>query len=196
MALQPTTVAIRGILSYPKLAEKVAFEKNDPAFSTTVLIPKEDTETIAKVEAAIRAAIEKDVNGKKKAYMQVPAVLPKLLKDGDEKLDKDGNQRPEFAGMWFLNVSNKYDDSITLANKMVQVTDKKVIKDSFVGGLEADVYVDFWTYQYSGRKGVSTKLLGANLTGHGEPFGGSSDVADMFGIVKTESVFEDELPFN
>lgn len=196
MALKPTTVAVRGILSFPKLHEKAQFEKNPPAYSTTILIPKEDTEMVEKVKAAVLAAIEFDVNGKQKAYKQVPAVLPEMLKDGDQKTDKEGNLRPEFKGMWYLNPSNKFDDEIMLANKMVQVTDKKVVKDSFIGGMEADVYVDFWTYMFSGRKGVSMKLLGANLTGNGEPFGGSNDVAEMFGIAKTETVFEDELPFN
>ena len=90
--VNPTKV-VTGLarLSYANIWQAKSINGGAPKFSTSVLIPKSDKETIKAIEAAVDAAIEEGIakfGGKKpnKAAIKLP------LRDGDierdEKLEK------------------------------------------------------------------------------------------------------------
>src|SRR5699024_1368692 len=76
-------------------------ENAQPKYSVSIIIPKSDKDTIAKINAAIDAAIEEGVGkfgGKKpnKAALKLP------LRDGDVERDED----EAYANAYFVNANS------------------------------------------------------------------------------------------
>ncbi len=94
-------------LSYPHLFEAYANQPGQQAkYSSTLLIPKSDTATRAKIDAAIQAAIQqgmaKNWNGVKPPIVAVP------IHDGDGVRPSDGPPFPgECKGPWVMTASSK-----------------------------------------------------------------------------------------
>ena len=94
------TKVVTGVvrLSYANVWEPKAInEGQQPKYSVSLIIPKSDTETIAKINAAVDAAIEEGIGkfgGKKpnKASLKLP------LRDGDTEREDD----EAYAGSYFI----------------------------------------------------------------------------------------------
>lgn len=87
-------------LDKPSLPQGVT--EGTPKYSTVLLIPKSDTKTYEALrsaeEAAIKIGINKSWGGEK------PHKLSSILHDGDTEADLKKN--PEYAGHWYMSVSN------------------------------------------------------------------------------------------
>ncbi|MEM5769052.1 MAG: ssDNA-binding protein [Bacillota bacterium] len=86
MAVDKTTTKVitgKVRLSYAKIWEAEPDDNGILWFSTSVLIPKSDKETLRKIKAAVDAAIEQ---GKSKWGGKIPSGLKKPLHDGDDRL--------------------------------------------------------------------------------------------------------------
>ena len=82
-----TTGEVR--LSYVHLFKPYAFQPGqEEKFSCTILIPKSDTETMARINNAIAAATEKGVSDKWNGVR--PPVIPNPVYDGDGVRPSDG----------------------------------------------------------------------------------------------------------
>lgn len=157
-----------GTVSFPNVFKANAFAGQDPKYSTILIFDK--GEDISDLEKAIEAALIK-------TFGEVPAKWVSPLKNGDEKLDKNGEQREEYAGRVYITVKAKEGDAPAIVDANVQ----PIINESEVyGGMKARVSVSPFAYDYMGKKGVSLYFKGLQKTADGTPFGMSSNPADDF----------------
>ena len=162
-------------LSYPHLFEAYANQPGQtPKFSTTLLIPKTDTTTRAKIDAAIQAAIQqgmaKNWNGVKPPIVAVP------IHDGDGVRPSDGSPFPEECnGHWVMTASSKNQPQVVDAalNPIMSQTE-------IYAGVKARVSINFYAYNFNGRKGIGCGLNNAQKIRDGEPLTSFSSATDDF----------------
>ena len=144
----------------------------DPKYSVTLLIPKADTATFAKIQAAIKEA--RDNFCTRNGSNALPPRPVHTLHDGDGVRPGGDPFGPECQGCWVITVSAK-------------ATQKPVVVDAFGNPITdpAEVYsgsygrasINFYGYNQAGKKGVSAGLLALQKLHDGDPFGtvGSAD---------------------
>jgi len=159
--------------SYCHLWEPTAMDPGaTPKYSVTLLIPKSDTATVAKINQAIEAAKEE---GKEKWGGKIPPNMKSPLRDGDiERPDRD-----EYAGMYFISTSSV---------KPVKVVDKNIQPvetgddDTLYSGAYGRASINLYPYAKSANKGVAAGLLSVQVLESGERLSGtSSNPFDDFG---------------
>ena len=156
-------------LSYFHGWEPVSINGGAEKYSVSVLIPKDDKETIAAINKAIDAAIEEGVakfGGKKpnKAAIKLP------MRDGDVERDDEA-----YKGHYFINANS---------NTPPQIVDRTVkpIKDrsEVYSGCYARVSLNFYAFNSNGDRGVACGLGNIQKVRDGEPLGGRTTAADDF----------------
>ncbi len=153
---------------------------DDKKYSASLLIPKTDTKTLAKIDNAVKAAIEQ---GKSKWGGKIPANLKKPLRDGDAERPDD----EAYAGMFFINANAKTKPGIVDKNS-APIMDQ----DEVYSGCYGHASIIFFPYDSNGSKGVACGLNHIMKTKDGEPLGGRSSAENDFAeIVGTES--DDDL---
>ena len=169
--MSETTVTGVVRLSWPRLTKLEQRPGTQRAtVSTAVLIPKTDTDTLSKLEAAVKAAIAE------RWPAGAPAGLRTPLKDGDQR----ASQYPEQAGHMAMNVSS---------NRLVPVVGRdnlplsaEQMASDVYGGQNARVAVGTYSYDRNGNRGVSFGLRMVQILGGGDAFGGGApDAASLFG---------------
>lgn len=161
-------------LSYCHLFEPHANNEDQPAkYSTAILISKDDKATLDKIRKAIDAAAEL---GKSKVFGgKIPKNLKTNLRDGDDDDNIDVEERPEYEGMMFMNISSK------VAPGVVDRQLNKIIDQSEVySGCYAKVSMRAFAYDTSGNKGISFGLNNVQKVEDGEPLGGMTRAEDDF----------------
>ena len=160
-------------LSYANVWEpKAATEGAVPKYSVSLIIPKSDTETIAKINAAIDAAIEEGVakfGGKKpnKAAIKLP------LRDGDTERDDEA-----YKGHYFINANS------TTPPQIVDKYVKPILdRNEVYSGCYARVSLNFYAFNSNGNKGVACGLGNIQKIRDGESLGGRSSATDDFSTV-------------
>lgn len=171
-APSPTKVVTgRARLSYVNVFEPRASEDGkEPKYSVCVLIPKSDTATVDKINAAVAAAKEASTalwGGK------IPPGLKTPLRDGDT--ERDGE---EYKGHWFLNANSKARPGV------VDVNVQPILDQSEVySGCYGRVSLNFYGYNSNGNRGVGAGLQNVQKVGDGEPLSGRSRAEDDFTAV-------------
>jgi len=149
-------------------------EGQEKKFSASLLIPKSDKDTIAKIEAAVSAAREQ---GKGKWGGKIPAKLKLPLRDGDEERPED----EAYAGCYFLNANAKTRPGIVdkFANPIMN-------QDEVYSGCYGRASITFFAYDSNGSKGIACGLNHLMKTKDGEALGGrstaESDFAEVIGV--------------
>jgi len=160
-------------LSYAHIWEKHAgFENQEAKYSTSIIIPKSDTATLAKINKAIEEAKKEGVA---KLGGKVPANLKTPLRDGD-------TERPEdeaYANAYFLNASSNSKPAIVDRN-VSPILDQ----DEVVSGDYAHVSINFYAYNANGNKGIAAGLGNIQLVEKGEPLSGRSSAEDDFAALE------------
>ncbi len=115
-AVNPAKV-ITGVcrLSYANIWQAKSINGGAPKYSASVLIPKGDTKTVAKVKAAIQAAYEEG-EGKLKGNGKTAPSLASLktpFRDGDTERPDD----EAYAGHWFINANSNTAPGVVDANR-------------------------------------------------------------------------------
>lgn len=158
-------------LSYAHLFEPWT---NDPEkearYGATLLIPKTDKDTIARIRKAEATAKEE---GKGLWGGKIPATLKSIIHDGDEEADLERN--PEYAGMWFMSVSAKQRPGVVDRN-VQPILDPTAV----YSGCYARVSIRAFPYNTAGNKGVSFGLNNVQFLRDGEPLGGRTRAEDDF----------------
>lgn len=151
---------------------------NAPKYSTSILIPKTDTDTITRIQTAIQAAKEEAKitkwNGQIPPILQ-NSILP--LKDGDIHRDRNGNLLPEACrGHWVLNASTGLD----YPPKVVDLSFNPIIDHSTVySGMWGRIALNFAGYNSNGNMGVSAYIAqNVQKTRDDDPLGGSAPDAE------------------
>ncbi|NBT45635.1 MAG: DUF2815 family protein [Gammaproteobacteria bacterium] len=147
-------------------------------FSTQVLVPKSDTDTVAGLKAAAKAALMEKFGDK------IPKNIRNPLRDGDTETKGDGSPMgEEYAGHWFFNTkSSKRPGAVDAEGNDI------LGNDEIVSGDHGRVSLNAYAYDTAGNKGVAFGLNNIMFTRRGKPLGvARSSAADDFGIVKGKS---------
>ncbi|WP_025848721.1 DUF2815 family protein [Paenibacillus ehimensis] len=174
-----TTKVITGKvrLSYTHIFEPQSIDGGDEKYSTAILIPKTDKETLRKIKAAVDAAKEL---GKSKWGGKIPANCKTPLRDGDEERPDD----EAYAGHYFLNASSKNKPGIAKPigkgqdgkTKFQEITDSTEV----YSGCYAKVSLNFFPFDAKGNRGVAAGLNNVVKVQDGDFLGGRSSVNDDF----------------
>lgn len=156
-------------LSYFNGWNPVSINGGEEKYSTQILIPKTDKETLAAIEKAVDAAIENGLAkfGGKKPNKQA-IKLP--LRDGDIERDDE-----VYKGHYFLNASSK---------QAPQIVDRRVQpildQDEVYSGCYARVSLNFYAFNSNGNKGVACGLGNIQKIKDGDHLGGRTSASDDF----------------
>ena len=159
-------------LSFVNIWEpKVARGSTEAKYSVSVLVPKSDTATKAKIDACIEAA--KEV-GKAKWGGKIPVNLKLVVHDGDNDAER-GDRGDEYKGHWFFTASTKTKPGVVDANRE-EITNTTAV----YSGCYGKVNINFYPYDSNGSKGVACGLNHVQFLEDGEPLGGRGSAADAF----------------
>lgn len=158
-------------LSYANIFEPKAFEGQDPKYSVSLIISKDDKETIAVVQEAIKNALEQ---GKEKYWSgKVPKGLKTPLRDGDEDRDDEA-----YANSYFINANSK-DAPQVVGLEKDKATGRPIPlgSDDVYSGCYANVSINFYPYN-NVSKGIAAGLGNIQKSDDGEPLGGNRAKAE------------------
>lgn len=174
-----TTGKVR--LSYVHLFKPYAFQPGqEEKFSCTVLVPKTDTDTMARINAAIEAAKQKGVADRWGGAL--PPVVPTPVYDGDGTRPSDGMPfGDECKGHFVFTASTKLD----YPPAVVDQNRNPIINQSEIySGVYACVNVTFYPYAFGGKKGIGCSLGPVMKVQDGEALGGGApSVEQAFAFV-------------
>ena len=192
---------IKGRLLYAKINKPVKpynDENGTPEFSFTLLIPKNDTETIKTIKEAINKTIEQSLaNGviTKKQVESKSFHLP--LNDGDER--EDGGEI--YKGMYYIRVKRKIkqDEEITDAEVPPVVVKENgkcrlAEKGEVYNGCYVFTSINFWIYNKQAY-GISCSYDSICKHSDGEPIENRINVEETYSNYETISnnkVFKEE----
>ena len=175
--------------SYVNIFEPKASEDGGvPKYSITLLIPKSDTATLGKIDAAIKEAAENF--RKKNGAASLPANPVTPLHDGDGFKPSGDPYGPECKGCYVMAVS-------------CSEKQKPVVVDAFGNAITnpAEVFsgcygrasINFYGYN-NRKKGVGGGLLAVQKLHDGEPLGGRISAEQEFaGLGDVDEVEDDFL---
>jgi hypothetical protein len=148
---------------------QAAVEGGTPKYSVSIIIPKSDTETVAKFQKAFEDAANTNA-----AFFggAVPKGLKGGLRDGDAEKDD-----PAYANSYFVNANS--------ANKpgVVDADMNAIIDPSeFYSGCYGRASVTLYPYNASGSKGIAVGLNNVQKTEDGEKLGGGTSAAADFAV--------------
>jgi len=159
--------------SYVNAWEPKSINGGTPKYSVSLIIPKSDTATIAKVKQAIEAAYregESKLRGNGKAVPPL-AALKSPLRDGDlERPDDEA-----YRGAYFINANSASKPGIV-------DHDRQPIIDRFevYSGVYGRASIAFYAFNTNGNKGIACGLNNLQKIADGEPLGGKADAASDF----------------
>ena len=160
---QITTGKVR--FSYLNVFSPRVIDDGPAKYSVTLLIPKSDKATIAKMKAAMEAAKTNYIS--KNAGKKLPANLKHTMHDGDGERPNGGEFSEECHGHYVITVSSKNPPVIVHADK-TPITDPQELWSGCYGR----AILNFYVYDTNGNKGVSAGLNGLMKLYDGEPLGG------------------------
>lgn len=173
-----TTGEVR--LSYVHLFKPyAAMPGQEEKYSCTILVPKADMDTMARLNNAIEAAKQKGITDKWGGVC--PPMVPTPVYDGDGVRPSDGMPfGPECKGHWVFTASAKVD----YPPEVVDASGNPIINQSEVySGMYAYVNVTFYPYAFGGKKGIGCGLGPVMKRRDGEALGGSApSAAQAFGV--------------
>lgn len=169
-------------LSYCNLFQpRAAEEGQDAKYSCTILLPKSDKETAARIKAAIEAAkvagvdLLKDKNGK------MPATVKTPIHDGDGEKPNGGECGEECKGHYVINASSKTKPGVVdkNCNEILNSTE-------IYSGCYGRVSINFYAFNTKGNKGIAAGLNNVQKLADGDYLGGRSRAEDDFEPVADE----------
>lgn len=161
---QITTGKVR--FSYCNLFEPRAVQEGqEPKYSVTLLIPKSDKATLAKINEAVKAA--KADYAQKHGGKPLPANCKTTLHDGDGERPSGDEFGEECKGHYVITVSSKKKPVLVDANKL-PITEESEL----YSGCYGRAIINFYGFDTQGNKGISAGLNGIMKLHDGEPLGG------------------------
>ncbi len=167
-------------LSYPNLFEARAVDEGQEAkYGASLIIDKNDTKTLEKIEKAIQAAIDE---GKAKFKGgKVPKNLKTPLRDGDEDREDD----EAYAGKMFINATSKRKPG------MIDQRKRKIEDpEDLYPGCYVRASINFFAFNANGNQGIAAGLNNIQKWAEGEPLSGGASAEDEFDELEVE---EDDI---
>ena len=144
-----------------------------PKFSVSLIIPKSDAKTIAKINAAIEAAYTEGESKLKGNGRSVPALaaIKTPLRDGDVERPDDS----AYANSYFINANS------TTAPGIVDANCSPILDHSeMYSGVFGRASISFYAFNSNGNKGIACGLNNLQKISDGEPLGGRARAEDDF----------------
>lgn len=175
------------IMSYLNITEpKIPLGGGAPKYSVSLIIPKSDTVTVAKIRAAIQAAYEEGQSRLKGSGRFVPALedIKTPLRDGDKERRGDG----AYANAWFVNANSATKPGVVDANCQ-PILDESEIYSGIIGRAS----ISFYAFNSNGNRGIACGLNNIQKLADGTPLGSHSRAEDDFAGLDGEEGIEDFL---
>lgn len=159
--------------SYANVWEPKSINGGTPKYSVSLIIPKSDTKTVAKIKAAIEAAYKEGESKLKGNGKSVPALsaIKTPLRDGDlERPDDEA-----YANSFFVNAN------ATSAPGIVDAECNPIMTRSEVySGVYGRASITFYAFNSSGNRGIACGLNNLQKIRDGEPLGGKASAESDF----------------
>ncbi|WP_295450912.1 DUF2815 family protein [uncultured Thiodictyon sp.] len=154
-------------------------------YSMTVLIPKNDKNTLAAIKGAVDTAIAM------KWPSRVPQGVQKPVHDGDGPKPNGGDYGPECEGHYVINVKSSHKPGVVDAQ-----LNPIMSREDFQSGDYCRVSLNAYAYDNK-RIGVSFGLNNVQVLEKGDPLGGSrTRPEDDFGpAMNNAAELDDDIPF-
>ena len=162
----------RSRFSFCHIWEPKSINGGEPKYSMSVIIPKDDEETVARMNSAIEAAYrEGESKLKGKGALPPLSAIHTPLRDGD--LDRPDD--PAYAGCWFLNANSDRAPGIVDA-KAQPILDRSEV----YSGCYGRVSLSFFAFNMNGNRGIACGLNNIQKLRDGEPLGGQLSAEQEF----------------
>lgn len=179
-----TTKVVTGLvrLSYANVWEPASINGGTPKYSVSLIISKDDKQTIDDINRAVENAIKEGVakfGGKapNKAALKLP------LRDGDTERDDEA-----YKNSYFVNANS------TTPPQIVDRSVNPILdRGEVYSGCYARVSVNFYAFNSNGNRGVACGLGNIQKIRDGEPLGGKSSAKDDFSDSFSEEDDDDIL---
>jgi len=159
--------------SYANVWEPKSINGGTPKYSVSLIIPKSDTKTVAKLKAAIEAAYREGESKLKGNGKTVPplAAIKNPLRDGDTERPDD----EAYANAYFINAN------ATTAPGIVDVDRNPIlIRSEVYSGVYGRASISFYAFNSNGNKGIACGLNNLQKVRDGEPLGGKASAESDF----------------
>lgn len=144
-----------------------------PKFSVSLIIPKSDKATIAKVQAAIEAAYREGEYKLKGNGKTVPplSALKTPLRDGDAEKPDD----PAYADSYFISAN-----SLTQPGVVDAACNPIIDHSEVYSGVYGRASIGFYCFNSQGNRGIACGLNNLQKIADGEPLGSVSTAESDF----------------
>ena len=159
--------------SYANVWEPKAINGGTPKYSVSLIIPKDDTVTVAKIKAAIEAAYNEGAAKLKGNGRSVPPLttIKNPLRDGDLERPDD----PAYANAYFVNANSATVPGIVDADRNEIITRSEVYS-----GVYGRASINFYAFNSNGNRGIACGLNNLQKFRDGEPLGGKASASSDF----------------
>jgi hypothetical protein len=153
-------------------------EDSKEKYSVSIIIPKDDKKTLARINDAIEAALEQ---GKMSKFDgKIPRKYHNPLRDGDEDREDD----EAYEDSYFITAKSDRQPGLVDADLQAIMS-----SDEFYSGCYGRASITFYPYNYNGTKGIAVGLNNLQKLKDGKHLGGSvtsaeddfADSDDLFG---------------
>ena len=139
--------------SYANVWEPKSINGGAAKYSVSLIIPKSDTKTVAKIKSAIEAAYQ----------------------EGQAKLKVERPDDPAYANAYFVNANSATAPGIVDADRNPVLTRSEVYS-----GVYGRASINFYAFNSNGNKGIACGLNNLQLIRAGEPLGGKASAESDF----------------
>lgn len=159
--------------SYANVWEPKSINGGAPKYSVSLIVPKSDAKTVAKIQAAIEAAYKEGESKLKGTGRSVPAlsVLKTPLRDGDTERPDD----EAYADAYFINANSASAPGIVDADRQPVIDRSEVYS-----GVYGRASINFYAFNSNGNKGIACGLNNLQKIKDGETLGGKARAEDDF----------------
>lgn len=159
----PTRVITNEVrLCYADIFEAKSIQGGKPKYSVSLIIPKDDTDTLAKIERAIDAVIDAGL-GKFGGKRPNKAALKLLLRGGDIERDDDA-----YANAMFVNANSTTPPQVVGPDLQPIIDPNEVYSGCYVR-----VSITFYAFNTNGNRGIACGLGNIQKLRDGEPLVGN-----------------------
>ena len=153
--IQNPTKVITGVntrWSYANVWDAKSINGGAPKYSVSLIIPKSDTVTVNKINAAIEAAYEEGQSKLKGNGKTVPAlsILKTPLRDGDLERPDD----PAYANAYFINANSASAPGIVDADRQPILERSEVYS-----GVYGRASINLYAFNSNGNKGLAVSII-------------------------------------
>ena len=162
------------VFSYLNVNEpKTPLGGGTPKYSVSLIIPKSDTVTVAKIKAAIQAAYDEGQSKLKGNSKYVPALedIKTPLRDGDKERKGDA----AYAGSYFVNANSTTKPGVVDGN-CNPIFDTSELYSGIIGRAS----INFYAFNSNGNRGIACGLNNLQKLSDGTPLGGHIRAEDDF----------------